>query len=534
MRNEKLRYISRSAHVLFFTFYAVAAASEGLESGLCVFNPRDFGAAGDGHTVDTAAIQAAIDACALEGGGRVYLDTGTFVSGTLILKDNVTLYVEAGSTLLGSDNLDHYPDITPNLFYLYTHRFTRYLIYAEKARNIGIMGPGTIDGRGRAFPYVRDDDKGRPYIIRFVECSNVTVRDVTFLDSARWLQHYLACENVVIDGISVVAKTRENRDGIDIDSCDDVRISNCRIESGDDAIVLKATAERPCRRVAVTNCIVSSGASALKLGTESNGGFEDIVFSNCVVFDTQGDGIAIEMVDGAGLERVVFSNIVMRNVRVPIFIRLGNRARPMPDREPPGMGTLRNVTVTNIQATGVGPLGCSITGLPGHPAEHITLSNIRLEFAGGGTLEDAAAEVPERAEAYPSGRMFGTLPAYGFYVRHVHGIDMRGIHLDYAEPEFRPAFVFNDATHVNLSGLCAEIDPEARSFISFRDVRHALINGCAPLGATDTFLAVQGDSGSVALIGNDLTHVNGDVHLGADVPEDAVQIGLNVESKSEQ
>jgi polygalacturonase len=529
MRKQTLIYYRYVAAITLCVFWLLGAAYGEEQPGLRVFNPRDFGAAGDGQTIDTVPIQAAIDACAAEGGGQVYLDAGTFVSGTVILKDNVTLHVEAGATLLGSDDLDDYPDITPELFYLYTHRFTRYLIYAEKARNIGIMGQGTIDGRGRAFPYVREDDKGRPYIIRFVECSNVTVRDVTFLDSARWLQHYLACDNVVIDGISVVAKTRENRDGIDIDSCDDVRISNCRIESGDDAIVLKATAKRPCRRVTVTNCIVSSDASALKLGTESNGGFEDIVFSNCVVFDTQGDGIAIEMVDGAALERVTFSNIVMRNVGVPIFIRLGNRARPMPDREPPGMGTLRNVAITNVQATGVGPLGCSITGLPGHPAENITLSNISLDFAGGGTLEDVAREVPERAEAYPSGRMFGTLPAYGFYIRHVRNMDMRNIHLDYAQSELRPALVCEDVTHLNLSGLRAHISPEAPSFIILRDTRRTFIQACAPLGPTGTFLTVEGGSGPIAVANNDLTQTETIVHRGPDVPDNAVRTGFNLD-----
>ena len=217
------------------------------------YDVRQFGAVGDGETLDTAAIQKAIDTCAADGGGLVCLRSGTFLSGTIILKSNVTLYVEAGATLLGSRNMDDYPDINPKVKYLYSTRFTKYMIYAERAENIGIAGRGTINGQGQFYKKPHGD-KLRPYIVRFAECKNVRVTGVTFLNSARWLSHYLACEDVVIDGIKIHSRLRENRDGIDVDSCRWVRISNCHIYSGDDAIVLKATAHRLCQHVTVTNC----------------------------------------------------------------------------------------------------------------------------------------------------------------------------------------------------------------------------------------------------------------------------------------
>lgn len=458
------------------------------------FNVRDFGAVGDGVTLDTQAIQKAIDACAEAGGGTVYLQGGTFLSGTIRLKSNVTLLVEAGATLLGSTNIEDYPDITPEIIYLYRARFTKYLIYAEKAENIGLAGRGVIDGQGKHFPARHGDDKGRPYIVRFSECKNVRVEDLTFRDSARWLSHYLACDNVTISGITIHSKIRENRDGIDVDSCQDVRISDCRIDTGDDAIVLKATTQRPCKRVTVTNCILSSMASAFKMGTESNGGFEDITVSNCVIHDTGYSGIAVEMVDGGALDRVTISNITMRDVKAPIFVRLGNRARPIPDLPPPGMGSLRNVIISNVQATGADTMGCSITGIPGYPVENVTLSNIRIESSGGGTAKDASRNIPERIDAYPSGKMFGTLPAYGFFCRHANNLRLHNIDLTFNEDDQRPAIVCDDVHDLDIFGLRADVSPTADSCIRLRNVHDALIHRCRSNATTETFLQLEADT----------------------------------------
>ncbi len=451
-------------------------AEETASAAAGMYDVRSFGAVGNGKTLDTPAIQEAINTAARAGGGTVRLSQGVFLSGTIRLKNNVTLHIDAGATLLGSTNVADYPDITPAITYLYRDRFTKSLIYAEGVENITLSGRGLIDGQGKHFPARPGDDNARPYILRLSECRNVRVENLRFRDSARWFSHYLACDNVTISGVTIRSKIRENRDGIDIDSCQDVRISDCRIDTGDDAIVLKATTERPCRRVVVSNCVLSSKASALKLGTESNGGFEDIAISNCVIHDTGYGGIAIEMVDGGVLDRVTVTNITMKNVKVPIFVRLGNRARPIPGLPKPGMGALRNVIISNVQASGASVIGCSITGIPGFPVENVTLDNIRIECEGGGTVADARREIPELISAYPSGKMFGNLPAYGLFCRHAKNVRLHSIDFSFHKEEFRPAVVCDDVCNLDISSLHAQLAPALKQAIVLRRVKETRID----------------------------------------------------------
>ncbi|MBI3697107.1 MAG: hypothetical protein HY238_20010, partial [Acidobacteria bacterium] len=330
--------------------------------------------------LNTRTLQEAIEARSRSGGGVVLIPAGRHVTGTIRLKSNVTLHLDPGAVLAGSTNLEDYPPITAS-YRSYTDTYTeKSLLYAENAENITIEGSGTIDGQGAAF---KGAYKVRPYLARFVNCRNISVTGVTFRDSPMWVQHYLACDGVNIRGITVRSRANANNDGIDIDSCERVRISDCDISSGDDAIVLKSTSDRPCRNVVVTNCVVSSYCNALKLGTETNGGFENILISNCAVYDTRLAGIALEIVDGGVLDRVSVSNITMNKVGAPIFIRLGDRARPFQPGSPrPPVGKLRNVLISNVQAAGAGRVGCAIAGLPDHPIEHVTLDNIRLTFEG--------------------------------------------------------------------------------------------------------------------------------------------------------
>ena len=428
-------------------------------------NPREFGAKGDGVTLDTLAIQRAIDSCAEAGGGTVLLDEGIYVSGTVKLRSNVTLKIDETAVLRGSANIQDYESITPRINYLYKARFTKSLVYAESQTNICLTGTGVIDGQGSLFPAKKGDDGGRPYLIRFSECKTVRVSDLMFLNSARWLSHYLACEDVEIERISIRSRIRHNRDGMDIDSCNGVRIKDCDVYSGDDAIVLKSTvAGRPCRNVTVTNCRLSGSPASLKLGTESNGGFENITFADCYLYDGR-EGIAIEEVDGGFNQHVSVSNIVMRNIEIPIFIRLGNRARAIQGEPKPGMGSLRDIIIRNVEATGAGNIGCSITGQPGHPVEGVTLENIRIQFSGGGTVEMAEKKVPEKERSYPMAWMFGSLPAYGFYCRHIKGLTLRNIDLSFLNEDARPAVIADDVENLVVQGLKAQVKPGVKHLV---------------------------------------------------------------------
>jgi polygalacturonase len=438
-----------------------------------MYDVRDYGAKPDGKTLCTKSIQKTIDACSQSGGGTVYLPPGTFLSGTIYFKSGVTLRLAAGSTLLGSKSLKDYPP-TVQAFRSYTDNYTdKSLIYGENVERIAIAGSGTIDGQGASFkgPY-----KVRPYMIRFIQCRNVTVKDVTLRNSPMWVQHYLACDDVHITEITVRSLVNHNNDGINIDSCRRVIISDCNIKSGDDAIVLKSTSARICRDVVVNNCVLSSRCNALKMGTESNGGFKNIVMTGCSIYNTRLAGVALEIVDGGTMNRVVVSNITMDKVGAPIFLRLGNRARPFKkDMDTPGIGFMRNITISNIEATGANPTGCAISGLPEGKIENVTLSNLRLSFEGGGMKADAEREIPEKAADYPEYSMFGRLSAYGFYCRHVKGLKMFNVELQLEKPDQRHAVVFEDVEDAMVDWLDAPLSPDTGKMIDLNDVKNVFI-----------------------------------------------------------
>jgi hypothetical protein len=438
-----------------------------------LYDVRDYGAKPGGKTLCTKSIQKAIDACSESGGGTVYLPPGTYLSGTIYFKSNVTLRLATGCTLLGSKNLKDYPP-TVQAFRSYTDNYTdKSLIYGENVERIAITGSGTIDGQGAS---IKGPYKVRPYMIRFSQCRNVTVKDITLRNSPMWVQHYLACDDVRITGVTVRSLVNHNNDGINIDSCRRVIISDCNIESGDDAIVLKSTSARICREVVVNNCVLSTRCNALKMGTESNGGFKNIVMTCCSIYDTRLAGVALEIVDGGTMDRVVVSNITMSNIGTPIFIRLGNRARPFKkDMETPGIGIMRNITISNIEATGANPTGCAISGLPEAKIENLTLNNLRLSFEGGGTKADAEREIPEKPAGYPEYSMFGRLSAYGLYCRHVKGLKLFNVELQLEKPDQRHAVVLEDVEDALIDCLDAPLSPDAGTMIRLTDVKKVFI-----------------------------------------------------------
>jgi len=501
---------------------AASAAETAIRPG--EFNVREFGARGDGQTLDTGALQKAIEACAQNGGGTVHLPPGRYLSGTLFLRSWVTLELAAGATLLGSRRLEDYPP-TVSSIRSYTDIYTeRSLIYGEDLEHVALQGRGVLDGQGAAF---KGPHKVRPYLVRLANCRDVLVRDLTLRDSPMWVQHYLACDGLRLDGLTVLSKCNANNDGLDIDGCQRVRIANCDIQSGDDALVLKSTLNRPCKHVVITNCLLSSDCNAFKLGTESNGGFEDIALSNCAIYDTRLAGIALETVDGGTLDGVRISNVTMHNVSGPLFIRLGNRARPFQAGMPqPGVGKLRNVSISHLQATGADHTGCCIAGLPGHPVENVTLSNIRVQFAGGGKEDEARREVLEKPEAYPEYSMFGVLPAYGFYCRHAHNLAFHNVELSTIAPEARPSLVCEDVDLLQVFAWSALALAGTAPVMRLESVRNALIEGCRASPGIGPYLRVGGkNTAGIRLLANDLSQAAKGVEADPDVPPGAVSPG---------
>ncbi len=526
-------------------------------AGFRVFDVRQFGATGDGKAVDTAAINSAIDACHAAGGGVAYVPPGTYLSGTVVLKSNVTLYLEAGATLLGSMDLRHYsPQAGPPAK---GDANQKHLIFARDAENVGLAGPGRIDGQGSAFwvpskrtvPPAEDAwrdvatydweplDRPSP-LIEFAFCRYLRIEDVRIENASGWTLRPVNCENVVIRGVTIKNPViGPNTDGIDPTGCRNVFISDCHIDTGDDAICLKS--ENPyggepqvSKNITITNCVLTCCCNGLKFGTATRGGFENVTFSNSVIFNEDVDprarvisGVALEMVDGGWLEGVVISNIRMQRVRTPIFVRRGNR-RPRPDGTP---GTLRGVMIENVHATGA-ILTSSVTGLPGFHAEDVTLSGIRIDSEEAGREEWVTREIPELANKYPEARMFGRLPSYGLYCRHVSGLRVKDMVFRAAGEETRPAIVCDDVAGLDIDGLRSARVASSQPVVRLVQTRDAWIRGCASPSGTRAFLAVAGqESERILLSGSDLRGSERDVETGADVREGAVAVQGNVNGR---
>lgn len=489
-----------------------------------IYNIVDFGAVADGKSLSTQAIQKAVDMCS-ETGGTVLIPAGTFLTGSIELKNNVTIYLQQGALLLGSTNIDDYKSFIPELK-SYNDLFLEYSIfYAEKKENISIRGEGTIDGQGWAFQATTlkkpDRYKNRPFVIRFVQCKNIKIMDVTLQNSAMWMQQYLACEDLLIKGIRVYNHVNKNNDMIDIDGCKNVIISDCIGDTDDDALTLKSTSPYITENVTITNCVISSHCNAIKFGTESTGGFRNITISNIVIkpsssetkiygFDEGISGITLATVDGGIVEGILINNIRIDGPQVPIYLRLGNRARKHTENAPtPEVGIFKNVKISNIIATNIKSIGSSITGIPGHKIKNVVLENISIEYGGGGTLEDADKIIPNLEDHYPESTKWGLLPAYGFYVRHVENITLNNIEVKFKKPELRPAFILENVVGLRMSLIKAECDQNTKSIIKFNNVFDASIFNSMAASPVENFLIVDGeDSDNIRLIGNDFSNVN--------------------------
>lgn len=498
----------------------------GQASAQSVYDVRAFGARGDGKTLDTAAINKAIEAAAAAGGGTINFPAGTYLSVSIRLRSNITLQLNQGATILAADRIPgkvEYDLPEPNQWDMYQDfghsHWQNSLIWGIGLENVSIVGPGLINGKGltRRSPRARrvnqpgdrpvtlggetgarpqsplgeDDD---PTVmnglgnkaISLKLTRNVLLRDFSILNGGHFALLATGVDNLTIDNV----KVDTNRDGFDIDASRNVRISNCSVNSpNDDAIVLKSSYAlgfaRATENVTITNCLVSGydigsmldgtfkrnvkeapdrdgPTGRIKFGTESNGGFKNITISN-VVFD-HCRGLALETVDGGLLEDVTITNITMRDVtNSPIFMRLGKRMRG-PAGAP--VGQLRRVSISNIVAYNADPRYASIiAGIPDHHVEDVKLTNIRIFYRGGGKRELADREPPERETNYPEPSMFGELPAYGFFIRHANGVSLSNVEISYLSDEFRPPFVLNDVNGVSFNHVNAQKAGDVPTFV---------------------------------------------------------------------
>jgi polygalacturonase len=433
--------------IFILTASAVMAASGKL------IDVTKMGVVGDGATLNTSVIQKAIDDCSADGGGTIQFPAGRYVTGTIQLKDNVVLHVAENAVLLGSTNAADYRNVDPFIDGT-GHPLGHALIVAVDARNVGIEGRGTVDGQSPALKKTQNPYTIRPFLLRLVRCTNVTVRDVRLTNPGAWTLDFFQTKGAVIEGVTIRSRDlgMPNNDGIDLDSCENVSVRHCDIISGDDALCIKATsAAKPSRDIEATDCKLSTRCNAIKLGTESIGGFENISVTDCQITNTMMSGIALYAVDGGDLRNVTISGITMDGVVLPISIRLGARLKTFRegDRPRPNPGKLRDVTIKNVSAKNIEMIGMLINGVPGFPVEALTLKNIQLELPGGGTAKDAKFQLPEREKAYPEFNMFGkVMPAYGIYARHVRGIILKNVQTTVKNPDARPASIFVDAEGV--------------------------------------------------------------------------------------
>lgn len=473
-----------------------AAARPGPLAIAAGVNVRDHGARGDGVTIDTAAIERAVDAAAANGGGLVYFPPGTYASYTIHLKSRIVLYLEMGATLLAasvplqgvtSGGYDQAEPQDPgiNSYQDYGHNHWRNsLIYGEGLHDIAILGEGLIWGRGLSRGHPEDVDLPRAELpgvgnkaIALKNCVNVQLRDFKVRKGGHFALLATGVDNLVIDNLTVDT----DRDGFDIDCCRNVRVSNCTVNSPyDDGICPKSSFAlgyaRATENVTISDCYVtgiyevgsvidgtwkrlargtSPTTGRIKCGTESNGGFKNITITNCVFDNCK--GLALESVDGALLEDVTISNIAMRGVTTgPLFLRLGRRMRG-----PAGVpiGTLKRVMISNITSSGAARLPSIIAGVDGHPVEDIHLSDLYLQQVGGGDAGMAAIQPPQNETAYPEPTMFGALPATGFFVRNAKGLVMRNIEIATIAADPRPAFWMQNVDDVDSFGLRAVQGP---------------------------------------------------------------------------
>jgi len=496
--------------------------------GARVYNVRDFGATGNGKTLNTKAIQSAIDKCFADKGGIVLIPAGDFLSGTLELKSNVTLHIAASGKLLGSPKREDYiagkgvPSGNGNIVFL----------FAVKADNVSIEGKGTIDGNGLAFYNGKGDNTGpgqngvggnfdRPHLAIFYQCNNLRMRDTFCTASAYHCFRILGCKQVYIDGIRIYNRVNRNNDGFHFNNSEYVHITNCDVQCQDDACALFGSN----KFVTISNCSFSTRWSIFRFG---GGESQNITISNCLIYDTYGCPIKISA-GRASIENFSFSNIIMRNVTGPIGIGFsGPPANSNNNTQSTTKPFIRNISFSNIRASVVekpvehpdihfgvsvreGEKNSCITlnAMGEYYLENISFTDVHVTYAGGGTTAQAAKEVPKVAAEYFGvwDPLPGGPPAYGLYARNVKGLTLHNVRFTYEQPDARPAIIFDHVEDASINGLSV-MGSSGNELLRFIHSKDVFLTATRVLTTAATFLRVEGSSSEgIVVNGADLRKV---------------------------
>jgi len=513
--------------------------------GTRVYNVRSFGAKGDGKTVDTPALQSAIDACNKDGGGTVLVPAGTFVIGTTELKSNVTLHIAAGGTLLGSADGKQYHavDAIPLRGDTTLGDGNWAMLFAVHQKNIRVEGPGTINGQGAQF---HSPERGvmapsglrgnqRPYFVLVYQCEDVTIRNINLIDCAFHCIRPIESQRLHMEGIYIHSRVNSNNDGFHFISCDYATVSNCVVLCGDDACAMFGS----CRNITVTNCFFSTRWSVFRFGGGHAG---NIAVSNCVLSVVDGCPFKFQGDAGSRFENMSFSDIVLDEVTGPISISVGSRRSRDGSQEFPPV-VVRDIsfshihgTVTTNPATTLPESTLRVGTRPGelHSAivlnavnecviENISFDDVHITFGGGGTAEEGARrDVPKVFGEYFE---LGPIPAYGLYARNARGITLSNVRFEVATPDLRPAVVLDQAEDVSFNGFSVQGNPQAESVMRFSGVKQALITAPRVLTASSTFLQVEGaDNDGIIVDGGDLSKSSSMVALKNGAEEKAVRL----------
>ena len=420
------------------------------------FNVRDHGALGDGQTLDSPAIQSAIDACAAQGGGTITLPAGHYVSGSLFLRDNISLHLDPGAVILGSENPEDYPIVHSRWEGKHQETYAP-LIAGQNINNITVTGRGMIDGRGAIWWQAKKDGSlkhPRPRLISFSDCTNILIEGITAINSPSWTINPIHCQNVNIRGITIINPTDSpNTDGINPDSCRLVRISDCYVSVGDDCITIKSGTEHehpnryaPCRDIAITNCTLERGHGGVVIGSEMSGGVKNVVISNCVFIGTD-RGIRIKSRRGRGgeIEDIRVSNLIMDGVLCPftmnLYYHIGARGNTdVSDKNPRSVDDttprLRRIHFSHITARDVKHAAGFLYGLAEMPLEDISFTDVSISIS-----EEADSGYPEMADDIPS------MSQAGFFIRNARHLRLE--HVD-VTGQRGPAFDIDNSTEVEI------------------------------------------------------------------------------------